>query len=96
MSGMDVPASSDRCADMTLNAPHHCPDWDFMFIRPGDPEMECCTCEHAPTDDQAIRASAVRLAQELDVHVDLAEKCLRNLIALGLIIRDNRPRSQVM
>lgn len=46
MSGMDVPASSDRCADMTLNAPHHCPDWDFMFIRPGDPEMECCLCEH--------------------------------------------------
>lgn len=28
-----------------LNQPHGCPDWDFMWIRPGDPEMECCTCE---------------------------------------------------
>lgn len=28
-----------------LNQPHGCPDWDFMWIKPGDPEMECCTCE---------------------------------------------------
>jgi hypothetical protein len=23
---------------------HCCPDWDFMLIRPGDVEMEVCTC----------------------------------------------------
>lgn len=35
------------------NQPHTCPDWDFLFIRPGDPEMECCTC----ADMAAIRAA---------------------------------------
>ena len=23
---------------------HHCPDWDFLFIRPLDKEMEACFC----------------------------------------------------
>jgi len=23
---------------------HHCPDWDFLFVRPSDPEMEACLC----------------------------------------------------
>jgi hypothetical protein len=23
---------------------HYCPDWDFLLIRPGDAEMEVCTC----------------------------------------------------
>lgn len=23
---------------------HECPDWDFLVIRPGDPEMAGCTC----------------------------------------------------
>lgn len=25
--------------------PHHCPEWDFLFIFPHDPEWECCICE---------------------------------------------------
>ena len=24
---------------------HYCPDWDYLQIKSGDPEMECCTCE---------------------------------------------------
>lgn len=23
---------------------HFCPDWDFLLIGPGDPEMDCCGC----------------------------------------------------
>jgi hypothetical protein len=23
---------------------HYCPDWDFMYIKLNDPEMECCLC----------------------------------------------------
>lgn len=23
---------------------HECKDWDYLFIRPGDPEMDACTC----------------------------------------------------
>ncbi len=26
-------------------AKHACPDWDFLEIRPTDPEAECCTCQ---------------------------------------------------
>ena len=26
------------------NRPHYCPDWDFLKIRPGDPEYEACIC----------------------------------------------------
>lgn len=46
-----------------LNKPHHCPDWDFLFIRPGDPEMECCVC--SPADDQA-RIDALWLKERED------------------------------
>lgn len=37
------------------------------------------------TDDEEIRALAVRMALENDVHVDRAEKAIRNLISRGLI-----------
>jgi hypothetical protein len=37
------------------------------------------------TDDAAIRELAIRLAQEHDVHVNRAEKAIRNLLARGLI-----------
>lgn len=30
---------------MSYNVPHYCPDWDYMDIRPGDPEMEVCVCD---------------------------------------------------
>ena len=43
-----------------LNKPHHCPDWDFLFIRPGDPEMECCVC---PPDDDHERVKALSLEE---------------------------------
>lgn len=23
---------------------HECPDWDFLYVEPSDPEWECCTC----------------------------------------------------
>lgn len=23
---------------------HKCPDWDYLLIKPGDPEMHCCWC----------------------------------------------------
>jgi hypothetical protein len=23
---------------------HFCPDWDFMYITPSDPEIEACIC----------------------------------------------------
>jgi hypothetical protein len=36
---------------------HHCPDWDFMFICPGDPEMDCCTC--TPDDEPERRAALI-------------------------------------
>lgn len=39
-----------------LNKRHHCPDWDFDLIRPGDPEMECCTCT---PDEEASRWDAL-------------------------------------
>lgn len=29
--------------EMTYRS-HECPDWDGLSIRPGDPEMDCCTC----------------------------------------------------
>jgi hypothetical protein len=30
-----------------LTCPHYCADWDYMYIKPGDPEFECCAerCE---------------------------------------------------
>jgi hypothetical protein len=31
---------------MKCRHPHYCPDWDYAWVRPGDPEMECCTCYH--------------------------------------------------
>lgn len=31
---------------MTTDKPaHSCPEWDYLHIKPGDPEMEACTCE---------------------------------------------------
>ena len=24
---------------------HYCDAWDFLWVSPGDPEMECCTCQ---------------------------------------------------
>ena len=29
---------------LKFNEPHLCPDWDFMLLVPGSPEMDCCTC----------------------------------------------------
>lgn len=40
----------------TKRAAHHCPDWDFAFIRPDDPEMECCICT---IDDEPTRKAAL-------------------------------------
>lgn len=33
-----------------VHAGHYCPDWDYAFIRPDDPEMECCGCFTPPPD----------------------------------------------
>lgn len=38
---------------------HHCPDWDFLFIRPGDPEMECCLCDAPEQHSEATRRGAL-------------------------------------
>lgn len=38
---------------------HHCPDWDFAFIRPGDPEMECCLCGTPEQHSEATRRAAL-------------------------------------
>lgn len=27
---------------------HFCPDWDFLLLTDGDPDLECCTCGFAP------------------------------------------------
>jgi hypothetical protein len=27
---------------------HHCPEWDFMFVKPTDEEMEVCLCQTKP------------------------------------------------
>jgi hypothetical protein len=35
---------------------HYCPDWDFMLIRPGDVEMEVCTCPVADEPSEIARA----------------------------------------
>jgi hypothetical protein len=35
---------------------HCCPDWDFMLIRPGDVEMEVCTCPVADEPSEIARA----------------------------------------
>jgi len=24
---------------------HYCHDWDFLFVKPNDPEMDCCNCK---------------------------------------------------
>lgn len=36
---------------------HYCPDWDFMWIGDGDPEIEACCCGEAAVreedDDEA-------------------------------------------
>ncbi len=37
------------------NKPHLCPDWDFLFIVPGNPEMSGCTCNMG---EQLIPAGA--------------------------------------
>ena len=28
---------------------HHCPDWDFLFVRNDSPEMEACLCQTKQT-----------------------------------------------
>ena len=30
---------------MIIKPKHECPDWDFLEIEEGDPEMQCCSCE---------------------------------------------------
>ena len=30
---------------------HACPDWDYLVIGPGDPEMAGCTCDGRPHDE---------------------------------------------
>lgn len=30
---------------------HQCPDWDDDWIRPGEPEMELCTCVFEPQQE---------------------------------------------
>jgi hypothetical protein len=30
---------------------HYCPDWDFMYIRPGDVEWNCCICQECECDE---------------------------------------------
>lgn len=40
-------------------AGHHCPDWDFLFIRPGDPEMECCLCGRPGQHSEETRRDAL-------------------------------------
>lgn len=49
---------------MMLNKPHHCPDWDFLFIRPGDPEMECCIC--SPEDDPERQEALTPTERDLE------------------------------
>lgn len=31
---------------------HQCPDWDYMHIGPGDPEIEACLCEGQNTGSE--------------------------------------------
>lgn len=38
---------------------HHCPDWDFMFIRLGEPEMEACLCGQPGHDSEITRRNAL-------------------------------------
>lgn len=35
--------------------PHFCYEWDGLFIRPGDPEMDCCGCCPEWTVDELIK-----------------------------------------
>lgn len=30
---------------MKTKIPHHCPEWDFLWIYPEAPEWQCCHCE---------------------------------------------------
>lgn len=58
---------------------HFCYSWDGLFIRPGDPEMDCCGCAPEVTVDtlielygdvreenQGLRDKIDALEQELD------------------------------
>jgi hypothetical protein len=66
-----------------LNRPHHCPDWDFAFIRPGDQEMDCCTCpEHdAPAADEKEDCN---LCVHADFDAEDPHLCWRDGMAVGM------------
>lgn len=38
-----------------VNFPHECPEWDYLWICPGDPEFEACICES--NDEEPVSAT---------------------------------------
>lgn len=56
---------------MSAGVEHYCPDWDFARVRPGDPEMEVCTCSSmtdlggevwASTDGFSVTLTSLKLS----------------------------------
>lgn len=33
---------------MKIKVAHYCPEWDYLFIKPQDPEWEVCLCDKHP------------------------------------------------
>lgn len=33
---------------------HQCPDWDMDWIRPGEPEMQLCTCQFEKHNEMPV------------------------------------------
>lgn len=49
----------------SVGRPHECPEWDYLFISPEDPEFEACSCEFTRSEDRAaMLAAAPQPAQE--------------------------------
>jgi hypothetical protein len=56
---------------MARNHKHYCPDWDFLLIGLGDPEMACCTCVDGLERRQATSTYDRMSAACIDEHPSL-------------------------
>lgn len=50
--------------------PHFCPDWDYLWIEPGDAEYECCVCAREPFGLALAKARQLSPTQDLRVEQD--------------------------
>lgn len=48
-----------REEEIALEGGHACPDWDYLVIYLGDPEMDCCSCD-------GFRGRSVRTLDDIE------------------------------